>query len=174
MNDYSIDVVVEVPYQSNIKYEYEKSCKRIRCDRILKTSMMYPGNYGYIENTLSGDGDPLDVLILSNFALCPNTIIKCTMISVLETEDESGRDEKVIAIPHKSVDDTLSYMDNIDKIPDSYKDKISHFFETYKKTDVNKWTNIGSFLDRDVALKTYHDSLKRYRDSVGKVYNERV
>ena len=174
MEDYSVDVIIEVPYQSNIKYEYDNSCKRIRCDRVLKTSMMYPGNYGYIENTLSGDGDPLDVLVLSNFALCPNTIIKCTIISVLETEDEKGMDEKIIAIPHESVDDTLSHMDNVDKMPESYKSKITHFFETYKKTDVNKWTRIGKFLDRDEALKIYHDSLKHNRDSVNEVYNERV
>lgn len=174
MEDYSVDVIIEVPYQSNIKYEYDNSCKRIRCDRVLKTSMMYPGNYGYIDNTLSGDGDPLDVLVLSNFALCPNTIIKCTIISVLETEDEKGTDEKIIAIPHESVDDTLSHIDNVNKIPDTYKARIRHFFETYKKTDSNKWSKIGNFLDRDSALKIYRDSLKHNRHSIDKVYNERV
>ena len=71
----SIDVMIEIPYNSYIKYEYDEKLKAIRCDRILNTSMCYPGNYGFIPNTLSGDGDPLDILLLSDYPLFPGTII---------------------------------------------------------------------------------------------------
>ena len=86
-NDILTDMIIEIPYNSNIKYEMENNI--LRCDRILNTSMMYPGNYGYIPNTLSGDGDPLDALLLAKYSLLPGSIIKVKLIGVLFTTDES-------------------------------------------------------------------------------------
>ena len=102
----SIDVIIEIPYQSNLKYEMDKDNEneRIRLDRVLSSSMIYPGNYGYIDNTLAEDGDPLDVLLIGNYALMPGCIIKCLVIGALIMTDEKGLDEKIIAVPHPEVD----------------------------------------------------------------------
>ena len=104
MENSILDMIVEIPRNSNVKYEYDKSLNKMRCDRIISTSMLYPGNYGYVPETLSGDGDPLDILLLCDYPIYPGTIIKVKVIGVLLTTDEKGADEKLIAVPDDSVD----------------------------------------------------------------------
>ena len=104
MTNYEVDMIVEIPFNSNIKYEFDKEINKIRVDRILNTSMLYPGNYGYIPNTLSGDGDPLDILLLTEYPIIPGCIIKVRIIGVLYTIDEKGNDEKLLAVPSSDVD----------------------------------------------------------------------
>ena len=101
---FQLDMIVEIPYNSSVKYEFDKELNIMRCDRLLKTSMLYPGNYGYIPDTLSGDGDPLDILLVCDYSIYPGTIINVKVIGVLLTTDEKGDDEKLIAVPSKSVD----------------------------------------------------------------------
>ena len=103
-----VDVIIEIPYNSHIKYEYDEKINKIRCDRILNTSMNYPGNYGYIPNTLSGDGDPLDILMVCDYQLLPGIVIKSKIIGVLLTEDEKGADEKLLVVPYKGVDQVMN------------------------------------------------------------------
>ena len=91
-HNYIVDVIVEVPYKSNMKYEMDDG--KIRLDRVLSCSMFYPGNYGYIENTLAEDGDPLDVLIIGNYKICPGSIVECKVLGALIMSDEKGLDEK--------------------------------------------------------------------------------
>ena len=95
----TVDIIIEIPYNSFVKYEYDKTEQKMRCDRVLHTAMAYPGNYGYIPNTLSGDGDPLDVLMICEYPIYPGTIVKARMVGVLFTKDEKGDDEKIIAVP---------------------------------------------------------------------------
>ena len=115
---FHVTATIEIPYQSNVKYEICPDGK-IKVDRILSTSMVYPGNYGYIDNTLSEDGDPLDILIINQTPFYPGTVVECRIVGVLETSDENGGDEKIIAVPSSSVD---SRYDNINDI----KVKMQH------------------------------------------------
>ena len=97
-------MTVEIPFNSSVKYEFDKDLNQMRCDRLLTTSMLYPGNYGYIPETLSGDGDPLDILLVCDYAIYPGTIVNVKVVGVLLTTDEKGEDEKLIAVPSNSVD----------------------------------------------------------------------
>ena len=126
------DIIIEIPYNSFVKYEYDPEIRGIRCDRILHTAMAYPGNYGYIPNTKAGDGDPLDVLLISEYALYPMTTIKVNIIGALLTEDEKGMDEKLIAIPIEKVDPNYKGVNDIEDLPVYTLSKIKHFFNHYK------------------------------------------
>lgn len=161
MNDsYLTDMIVEIPYNSNIKYEMEEN-NVLRCDRILNTSMMYPGNYGYIPNTLSGDGDPLDILLLTSYPILPGVIIKVKIIGVLNTTDESGTDEKILCVPYEKVDLKYKDVNSINDIPKITLDKVEHFFTHYKDNDKNKWVIVGNFGDKDDALKVLNQAKKQ-------------
>ena len=125
----AIDVIIEIPYQSNLKYEMDKESGRIRLDRVLSSAMTYPGNYGYIDKTLADDGDALDVLIIGNYALQPGCIVKCIAVGALIMTDEKGLDEKIIAVPHFDVDRNFETVKNIKDLSPALKHKIKHFFE---------------------------------------------
>lgn len=153
--DMIVDMIVEVPYRSNIKYEFDKKLNLMRCDRILNTSMSYPGNYGYIPNTLSGDGDPLDILLISDYQIFPGTIVNVKIIGVLLTEDEKGEDEKIIAVPSDVVDPTYSEINNISDLSKVTLSKIRHFFNHYKDIEKNKWVKVNGFKDKNEALQVY-------------------
>ena len=155
MADYSVDVIIEIPLNTFIKYEFDTVANKIRCDRILNTSMVYPGNYGYIPDTLAGDGDPLDALILCDYALLPCSIIKCKIIGVLITRDEKGQDEKIILVPDNSVDKNYENIHTIDDISLSLLKKIEHFFRHYKDNEPNKFVIVDNFKNRDIALEIY-------------------
>ena len=131
------DIIIEIPYNSFVKYEYDPEIRGIRCDRILHTAMAYPGNYGYIPNTKAGDGDPLDVLLISEYALYPMTTIKVNIIGALLTEDEKGMDEKLIAIPIEKVDPNYKRGTDIEDLPVNTLSKIKHFFNHYKDMEKN-------------------------------------
>ena len=133
-----VDVVIEMPYNSHIKYEYDEKINKIRCDRILNTSMNYPGNFGYIPNTLSGDGDPLDILMVCDYQLLPGIVIKIKF-GVLLTEDEKGADEKLLVVPYKGVDPSYEHIDDYTQLPKPTLSKIKHFFTHYKDNEEDKW-----------------------------------
>lgn len=160
MNDAQyVDMIIEVPYRSNVKYEYDKNLNMMRCDRILNTSMSYPGNYGYIPNTLSGDGDPLDILLVSDYQIYPGTVINAKIIGVLLTEDEKGTDEKIIAVPNNKVDPVYSEINNIWDLSKATLAKIRHFFNHYKDIEKNKWVKVTGFKTNVEAIDIYKKSL---------------
>ena len=132
------DVFIEVSKGSNLKYEICKTTNLLKLDRVLHTSMFYPGNYGYFPNTLAGDGDPLDVIVLTDYSLQPGILVNCKIIGVLLTEDEKGLDEKIIAVPSESVDSSYSDINDISNIPSVTLEKIEHFFTNYKKHEKKK------------------------------------
>lgn len=154
-----IDMIVEVPYRSFVKYEFDEKINSIRCDRILNTSMTYPGNYGYIPNTLSGDGDPLDILMLSDYQIYPGTTIRVKIIGVLITEDEKGQDEKILAVPGNKVDPNYREINDLDDLSGFQLKKIRHFFEHYKDIDESKWVKVQDFKNAKEAFKIYETSL---------------
>jgi len=123
--------------------------------------MLYPGNYGYIPNTLSGDGDPLDILLICDYGIYPGVIVNVKVIGVLETCDEKGDDEKLIAVPSYHVDKNYNNINSLDTLGDFYKNKIKHFFEHYKDNEDSKWVTVKEFGGTDRALDIYNESKKR-------------
>ena len=146
-----IDVVVEIPYMSNVKYEIEDN--KLCVDRVLPVPMMYPGNYGFIPETLAGDGDPVDVLIINSTAFLPMCHVKCRVLGMLETTDEKGPDEKVIAIPIHKVENTFEGWDNINNVPENTLNYVEHFFKYYKCNEKDKWVNVGNFRNKEDTIK---------------------
>lgn len=156
------NVIIEIPMNDNpVKYELDKKSGAMFVDRFMQVSMFYPCNYGFIPNTLSGDGDPVDVLVLSNYPIIPSAIVKCRPIGVLMMEDESGLDEKIIAIPVSKVDISFDNIRNITDIADIVKDRIKHFFEHYKDLDKDKWVKVLEWGDIEEAKKLIEEGVKR-------------
>ena len=154
-----VDIIIEIPYNSFVKYEYDEEKKVMRCDRVLHTAMAYPGNYGFIPNTLSGDGDPLDILMICEYPLYPGTIVKAKIIGVLFTTDEKGEDEKIIAVPAPKIDPHYSNIHNYTDLPKWTLSKIKHFFKHYKDTEENKWVKVKEFKGKVEAMQVYHKAI---------------
>ena len=167
MTSYLIDVYIEIPSGSNIKYEYDSDYKCVRCDRILNTALVYPSNYGFIPNTIAGDGDPLDVLLVSDYKLFPNTVIEAKIVGVLLTEDEKGEDHKIIAVPSSKVDYRYDCINNYNELDRNILEKIMHFFKNYKTLDEKKWIKVSDYKDKDYALDIYKNSLLEDDSDVG-------
>mgnify|MGYP006090790991 CR=1 FL=1 len=148
----SINAIIEIPYNTFIKYEYDEKHKRIRCDRILNTSMLYPGNYGYIPNTLAKDGDPLDILVVCNYPLYPGTIIEVKILGILIMTDEKGLDEKIIAVPSNNVDYNFNLINDLNDLSPILITKIKHFFEHYKDNEKEKWNKVDKYENKQYAL----------------------
>jgi inorganic pyrophosphatase len=147
-----INVLIEISGGSApVKYEFDKESGALFVDRFLQVSMNYPCNYGFIPNTLSGDGDPCDVLVIADMPLVPGCVIKTRPIGVLLMEDESGMDEKILALPtikaHPHYASVSSYRD----LPNTTLDKIVHFFEHYKELEKDKWVKVQGWADSDKA-----------------------
>tara|TARA_Y100000992_G_scaffold300489_1_gene269256 strand:+ start:5101 stop:5580 length:480 start_codon:yes stop_codon:yes gene_type:complete len=153
-----ITVIVEIPYMSNVKYEVEDG--KLCVDRVLPVPMMYPGNYGFIPKTLAGDGDPVDVLIINSTAFLPMCHVKCRVLGMLETVDEKGPDEKVIAVPVNKVENTFDEWINIDNVPKNTLNYIEHFFKYYKCNEKDKWVEVGKFVNKEETLKFIEKSRK--------------
>ena len=153
------DIIIEVSYGSNIKYEIDKDTNLLRLDRILNTSMMYPGNYGFFPNTLAGDNDPLDALLVTNYPLNPGIIVDTKIIGVLITVDEKGEDEKMIVVPSDSVDPSFKNINDISDLDENLKKKILHFFQNYKVLEEGKWVEVKDFKDNNFAKDLYKKSL---------------
>lgn len=148
-----VNVMIEIPKDTNIKYEYDKQAEAIFVDRFSKTTMNYPCNYGFIPGTLSGDGDPVDVLVLSEKSILPGAVLPARPIGMLEMEDESGIDAKVLAVPAVKGDLTYSDVKDISEISEMEKARIKHFFERYKDLDEGKWVKVKDWKGRQAAFE---------------------
>lgn len=158
-----INAFIEIPHGSNIKYELDKESGAIFVDRILAGAMFYPANYGFVPNTLADDGDPIDILVLNEYAVAVGTIIPCRLIGVLIMEDESGMDEKLLAVPHSKIDARYEKIKTYTDLPQASLAKIKNFFETYKMLEPNKWVKVQDFKDEKVALTLLEKALKNYK-----------
>ena len=158
---YQVDVQIEIPKGSRVKYEYNHKTHQLIVDRFVRTPVDYFFNYGYVPNTLSGDGDPLDAVILCQEVLCPRAFISCKILGVLDTEDEKGRDEKLILVPSDHISYNTHHIKNIGDIEQSTLDRVRFFFENYKTLEPNKWVNVIGFGDREAAMKVYQESCDR-------------
>ena len=150
-----IYAVIEIPQDScPVKYEYDKKVNGLVVDRFMPGAMSYPCNYGFMPGSLSGDGDPLDVLVYTNYPIVAGAAIKVRPIGVLITEDENGTDEKVLALPTKKCDAVFSDVDSIDDLPKITLEKISNFFERYKDLEPKKWVKVRGWQGKEEALAT--------------------
>lgn len=157
-----INVVIEVPMNSNpVKYEIDKDSGALLVDRFLSTPMYYPCNYGFVPGTLSEDGDPADVLVVSDYQLLPGSVIAVKPIGVLVMEDEKGMDEKIIAVPTKKLNSIYEDINSYKELPGSLLNKISHFFERYKDLEKGKWVKVKGFEDAEQAKKIIKEAVTR-------------
>lgn len=147
-----VNVVIEIPQNTGIKYEVDEETGEIFVDRFLYTAMQYPFNYGFIPNTKAEDGDPFDVLVISSQTVLPGTILPSRVIGMLEMEDEEGIDHKFIAVPRAKIDPYFAKIENIDDLDEIYKEKIKHFFEHYKELEKEKWVKVKNFISSKDAL----------------------
>ena len=156
-----VNAFIEIPKGSNIKYEFDEENEAIKVDRVLYTSMSYPYNYGFIPGTLSEDGDPLDVLIISDSSFLPNTYIEVKPIGVLLMEDEEGTDYKIVAVPKAKIEQTYGNINDVNELPQFVKDKIKHFFEHYKELEPGKWVKLSGWASADEAKKKIQEAVNR-------------
>jgi inorganic pyrophosphatase len=161
---YDIYTVIEIPKDSNIKYELDEKTGLLFVDRKLYTAMTYPFNYGFIPQTKEEDGDPIDVLILSNDQYSPLCIIRSKPIGVLIMEDEEGKDSKIIAVPDKKIDSFYSKFDEIDQIDKDILDKIKHFFEHYKELEKDKFVKVINWENKNRAQEIVTQGIKRFKE----------
>ncbi len=159
---HDINVVIEVPIGGEpIKYEMDKASGAMFVDRILYTAMRYPGNYGFVPHTLSGDGDPIDVLIANQRPLIPGSVINCRPVGVLYMKDEAGEDEKIIAVPSEKVSAMFNHINNFRDLPEIQRRQISHFFEHYKDLEDGKWVEIVRWGDDAEAREMILEAVAR-------------
>lgn len=159
-----INVVIEVPMHSPaIKYEVDKESGAIFVDRMLKTAMYYPCNYGYVPHTLCGDGDPVDVLVVLPLPMLPGTVVRCRPVGVLQMKDEAGEDSKVLAVPITEVTGIYRDIKTYKDLDEMLVDQIEHFFEHYKDLEKNKWVRTGDWEGLDAARKEIIDAVDRYQ-----------
>jgi len=159
---HDVYAVIEVPLGGvPVKYEFDKSSSALFVDRFLHTAMFYPGNYGFIPHTLSNDGDPCDVMVITQVPVVPGAVIRVRPVGALLMEDEAGGDEKILAVPvdklHPFYRGVTSYRD----LPDVMIEQIAHFFQHYKDLEKGKWVSIVRWLDAREAEGLIMDGIKR-------------
>ncbi|UFS63248.1 inorganic diphosphatase [Sulfurimonas sp. HSL-3221] len=159
-NPDKVKAVIEIPYGSNIKYEIEKESGAVVVDRVMHSAMYYPANYGFVNKTLSQDGDPADVLVLTEYPMQAGSVVNCRLIGVLIMEDESGIDEKLLAVPVSKIDPTYEEVQDIDDLPKHTLAKIKNFFETYKALEPGKWVKVKDYQNKAAAAKILQDAIE--------------
>ncbi len=159
-NDFN--VIIEIPMNdSPVKYEFDKEASTIFVDRFMQVAMSYPCNYGFIPHTLSNDGDPADVLVVAQYPIIHGAVITVRPVGVLMMEDESGLDEKILAVPITKLDPTFEHIQDIQDVPEMLKQRINHFFESYKLLEKNKWVKIVGWENAAKAREIIEEAIER-------------
>lgn len=166
-NDFN--VIIEIPMNADpVKYEVNKDTGALFVDRFMMTAMHYPCNYGYIPHTLADDGDPVDVLVITPFAVTTGAVVRCRVLGVLKMEDEAGGDSKLLAVP---IDKLIPIYKHLQKPSDLAPERlmqIQHFFEHYKDLEPGKWVKVLGWGDRDEAAKEIEMGLAGYKNATKK------
>ncbi len=166
-NDFN--VIIEIPMNADpIKYEVDKESGAIFVDRFMGTAMHYPCNYGYIPNTLSNDGDPVDVLVITPFPLIPGVVVRCRAIGVLKMTDESGEDAKVLAVPVDKILPIYKHWQKPEDLQDLRLQQIQHFFEHYKDLEPGKWVKVDGWHGPEEAKKEIMHGVAQFAQQDGK------
>ncbi len=159
-----IEAVIEIPMGTKNKYEIDKEKNRIKLDRVLYSQMTYPAEYGYIEETLAEDNDPLDILVIASTKTFPGCIVDARVIGYLDMVDNGEKDEKIIAVMDH--DPRFSHIHKMDDIQEHMLREIKHFFKTYKDLQQNKLVEVFDFYDKDDAVKLIDACVKRYQNQI--------
>ena len=155
-----VKVMIEIPRGSQNKYEYDHETHRIMLDRHLVVSMSYPAEYGFVPDTLAGDGDPIDVVVLTAYPTFPGCEIEVKLLGVCVMTDEKGEDAKLIAVP--TYDPAWKAAKEITDVPQADLDRIQHFFTVYKDLDEGKWVKVEQYLDSAEAYRLLDEAAARY------------
>jgi inorganic pyrophosphatase len=158
-----VDVLIEIPKGQRNKYEMDHASGRIRLDRMLFTSTRYPADYGYIEDTLADDGDPLDALVLIDEPTFPGCLISCRVIGMFRMRDEKGLDDKVLCVPAN--DPRMEHLRDIHHVPEFERLEIQHFFEVYKALEPGKSVQPQAWADRSAAEAEIEACRERFADA---------
>jgi len=158
------NVIIEIPMNADpVKYEVDKATGAIFVDRFMSTSMHYPTNYGYVPKTISGDGDPVDVLVITPVPLIPGVVVPCRAIGILKMEDEAGEDGKVLAVPTDKILSIYTQWQKPEDLNPLRLKTIAHFFEHYKDLEVGKWVKIIGWEGPESARKEILDGIANYQ-----------
>ena len=158
---HEINVIIEIPIGGEpIKYELDKASGAMFVDRFLHTSMHYPANYGFIPHTLSDDGDPCDVMVVGRRPIIPGAVIACRPIGAILMEDESGHDEKIVAVPVDKLHPFYSEVKSYKDLPEILCQQMAHFFEHYKDLEKGKWVKITRWADVEEAKELIAKGIK--------------
>ncbi len=160
------NVIIEIPQHGEpVKYEVDKDSGAIFVDRFMNTAMHYPCNYGYIPHTLSDDGDPVDVLVITPVPLNSGVVVRCRPLAVLKMEDESGFDAKVLAVPVDKLSTLYRGLKSHSELPEIILKQIEHFFAHYKDLEPNKWVKIGGWEGIEEARKEIMEGVDNYNNA---------
>lgn len=159
-----IYVAIEIPANSSpIKYEIEKDYDALFVDRFMATPMFYPANYGYIPQTLSEDGDPLDVLVVTPYPVAPGSVIRARPVGILNMSDEAGQDAKLLAVPHDKLTALYKHVKEPSDLPELLIKQIEHFFENYKDLEPGKWVKVDGWEGAEAARQAVMRSVEAYQ-----------
>ena len=162
------NVIIEIPMNADpVKYEVDKESGAIFVDRFMSTAMHYPTNYGYVPRTISGDGDPVDVLVVTPVPLIPGVVVPCRAIGILKMEDEAGEDGKVLAVPTNKILSLYSKWEKPEDLQPLRLKTIAHFFEHYKDLEEGKWVKILGWEGPEAARKEITDGIANYNKQHG-------
>lgn len=160
-NDFN--VVIEIPaHAPGLKFELDKDSGAVMVDRFMATPMHYPCDYGFIPHTLSEDGDPVDVLVVAPYSLSPGVVVRCRPLGMLEMEDESGKDAKLLAVPVPKLTPIYDHVKTYEDMPQLLIQQITHFFEHYKDLEKGKWVKVTGWKGVEAAKQEILDSVKRF------------
>lgn len=161
-----VNVIIEIPANADpIKYEVDKDTGTVWVDRFMSAPMFYPCNYGYVNDTLSLDGDPVDVLVPTPYPLLPGSVIVCRPVGVLKMSDESGEDAKVVAVPVSKLTKEYDHIQDVNDLPELLRAQITHFFERYKELEKGKWVKVEGWDDAAAAKAEIESSFARAQES---------
>ena len=160
-----LHAIIEIPVGGvPVKYELDKNSGAMFVDRFLHTAMFYPGNYGFIPQTLSQDGDPCDVLVIAPVPVIPGAVVRCRPVGALLMEDKEGNDEKIIAVPVDALHPFYAGINSHLDLPSIMRDQIAHFFQHYKDLERGKWTSVRQWADAEAAQRLVMDGIARAAD----------
>ncbi len=162
-----INVIIEIPaHQVHIKYEIDKDSGELVVDRFMPTPMFMPTHYGYVPHTLGEDGDPIDVLLVTDIPVVPRCVVRARPVAVLEMEDESGMDAKIVCVPHEKLDarfKDIKSMDDLDNFNSMLREQIRHFYENYKALEPGKWVKVSGWADAARAKQMIVEAQERLK-----------
>jgi len=160
----AFNVIIEIPMNGDpVKYEVDKESGALFVDRFMSTAMHYPTNYGYVPQTISGDGDPVDVLVMTPFPLMPGVVVPCRAIGILKMTDEAGEDGKVLAVPTTKLLSIYSHLEKPQDLSPIQLKTIEHFFEHYKDLEAGKWVKVSGWEGPEAARQEILDGIANYQ-----------